>query len=453
MKYMNQYLLYSFLKIMLGLLFILPGQAFTSPKSLGAWGIPVIRIDNDHLSPLQRGMEIGRQSKALFPDIEKRYDTHLATLLTPSSYNQLQQEILPKLLKHLDSDYQEELSGVATVWSLTHINQLGDGMLSLNEYQLLNLLPDLGHFPGGTGFGAFGKTSMDNTPVIGRNLDWISTPELRSLQTITVYQSSDKAVVNIGFAGLISILTGFNHHGLFLAYNKAEPYSPYQHTSYLSQATHSSVFDLRKALETGKSNQQAVHYLARQSYLYSFSILMADKKNIQVLEYPRNGIAKVRLWNSPTQENKPWNKLQQIAMIGCHVLASLPKNCNTAKEGYQWARLRQLAVFNTSNLATPQDIATILLDKKNYLFEIFNAQTLQSIVYKPKTTNLYLYTAKADETNSQLPLHYPYLDLIPEALHNQVNTKNKHLLLWLVTVLLFAIVLWVISKDRKSPQK
>jgi hypothetical protein len=67
-----------------------------------------MRIDSDQWTPLQRGLEIGRKSKVLFPDIEKRYDTHLATLLTPSLYIQLQKESLPKLLKKLEPAYQEE---------------------------------------------------------------------------------------------------------------------------------------------------------------------------------------------------------------------------------------------------------------------------------------------------------------------------------------------------------
>lgn len=233
----------------------------------------------------------------------------------------------------------------------------------------------------------------------------------------------------------------------------AHKYSLYQQAPRLSQQTHSSVFDLRKVLETSQSNQQAVRYLSKQSYSYDLSVLMTDKKNIQVLEYPRGGVAKIRRWNSPTRTNKRWGKPQQIAMIGCHVLASLPENCRDAKEGYHWARLRQLAVFNPSNPSNPaniHDMVEILLDQKNHLFEIFNTRTLQSMVYQPKTSNLYLYTASIDGTLSQSPTHHPYLNLIPDELRHQTSNKNKHLPLWLITALLFAIVFWVGWKDRNS---
>ena len=448
---MKQSIVLQFLIFGFGLLLLLPNQGFTS-TTLNAGGPPIIRIYIDQLTPLQIGLKIGRESKVLFPDIERRYDAHLATLLTPSLYAKLQRETLPKLLQRLKPAYQEELNGVAAAWSLTRINQLGDGLLSLSEYQLVNLLPDLGRLPDGTGFGVFDKTSADNTPIIGRNLDWGNSLELRGLQAITVYQSHDKAVVNIGFAGIISILTGFNHHGLFLAYYKAEPYLPYQRAPHLSHDTDSSVFDLRNVLETRQSNQQAADYLSKQSYLYSHSILMADKKNIQVLEYDSGGIAKIRQWNSPTRANKQWHKRQQIAVIGCHILASLPNGCRDVKEGYHWARLRQLAVFNSANPANSYDIAGILLDKKNHLFEIFNAQTLQSMVYQPTNGNLYLYTATVDGTSIPVT-HRAYFDIIPKEIRDQSVNKNKNLPLWLITALLLvlsAIVYWVVWQDRSS---
>ncbi len=447
---MKQFIRFQFLLLALGLLFIVPRQGFTAP-ALSSGEIPVMRIDSEQLTPLQRGLEVGRQSKILFPDIERRYDTHLATLLTPSLYTKLQQKILPKLLKQLEPDYQAELNGVAQAWSLTRANQLGDGQLSLNEYQLLNFLPDLGLFPDGTGFGVFGEVATDNTPIIGRNLDWISTPELRSLQVITVYQSSDKAFVNIGFAGIISVLTGFNHRGLFLAYNKAEPYSLYQQVPRSLRDIHSSVFDLRKVLESSWSNQQATLYLSKQSYRYSHSILMSDKKDIQVLEYPRGGVAKIRRWNSPTRIDKPWDKkLQQIALIGCHVLASLPNNCRNIKEGYHWARLSQLAVFTTSTPANVYDITDILSDRKNHLFEIFNEKTLQSMIYQSKNNQLSLYTATIKETPALSPVYHTYLDIIPKTLSNQVGNDNKRLILWVITAFLVFIMLWLVWQDRNS---
>ncbi len=414
--------------------------------------IPLIRINTEQHSSLEIGLETGRQSKALFPDIERRYDTHLSATLNQDLFDQIQRETLPKLLKALDPEYQEELKGVAGAWSLTRTNKLGDGQLSLDEYQIMNLLPDIGFSPDGTGFGVFSKASTENGPIIGRNLDWVSTPALRSLQAITVYQDNNKAVVNVGFAGIISVLTGFNNQGLFLAHYKTDPYSPYRKTQRPSNDSRSSVFDSRKALETSTSIQQAARYLSRKPYAYSHSLLMADKKSIQVLEYPQGGAAKLRQLNSPTRSEKPWDKELQIAVIDCHVLATMPNNCKDIKDAYRWQRLRQLAQFSASKPASVQDIANILFDTANPLYEIFNPQTLQSMIYLPANGSLYLYTAATHGPLPVAPVHNAYLDIVPVKLHHS-RDNNSNYVTWTIGLLLLVlstIVFWITLQNKKK---
>ncbi len=447
---MKNYLLYSFIAFTGGFL-LFPNSGSTSVALSSK--IPLIQINTEQRSSLEIGLDIGRKSKALFTDIERRYDTHLATTLNQDLFDKIQQETLPKLLKKLDLKYQEELKGVAGVWSLTHTNKLGDGLLSLDEYHVLNLLPDIGFSPDGTGFAVFSEVSAENGPIIGRNLDWVSTPELRSLQVITVYQSNYKSIVNIGFAGIISVLTGFNDQGLFLAHYKAEPYSLYKNIQPISESEHSqsTIFDLRKTLETSTSAQQATLYLSKKSYAYSHSILLADKKSIQVLEYPQGGTAKVRQWNSSTRFDKDWDKELQIAVIDCHVLSSMPNNCKDIKDSYRWQRLRQLAQFNILRPASMQDMRNILFDTNNHLFEIFNPETLQSMVYLPESGNLYLYTAAVESSRPISPVHKAYLGIIPSELRNLHFNSNRYIiwLIWSVLALLFAIMLWIRGSFNK----
>ena len=213
------------LRSLFGLLLLLIGIDSMALASAGS--LPVIRIQAAELTPRAIGLELGRQSKALFPDIEQRYDAHLASLFTQTRFDDLRQYHLAQLVQQLPEAYREEWQGIVDSWSIVHTSKLGDGHLSLHEYQLLNLLPDLGLPPSGVGIGVFGKVSAAGT-IVGRNLDWRSSPELRALQAITVYQYKDRTVVNPGFAGITSILNGFNNHGLFLAYFNAESYSPYR---------------------------------------------------------------------------------------------------------------------------------------------------------------------------------------------------------------------------------
>lgn len=446
---MKNYLLYPL--VLLSCCFLLLPNSGPASAALSSEKIPLIQINTEQRSSLEIGLEIGRKSKALFTDIEWRYDTHLAATLSQELFDQIQREILPKLLKKLDLKYREELKGVAGAWSLTNINKLGDGLLSLDEYRVLNLLPDIGFSPEGTGFGVFSQASAENGPIIGRNLDWVSTPELRSLQVITVYQSNNNAMVNIGFAGIISVLTGFNAQGLFLAHYKAEPYSLYRNIQRVSDNSQSNIFDIRKTLETSTSTRRAVRYLSKKSYAYSHSTLLADKKSIQILEYPQGGSANIRHWNSPTRFDKKWDKELQIAVVDCSVLVEMPNNCKDIKDSYRWRRLRQLAQFSPSKPASKQDISSIMFDTANHRFEIFAPATLQSMVYLPESGDLYLYTAAVDSSHPTSPVHKTYLGIIPPGLRN-LHPDNSYMiwLTWLLLLVLSAILLWLSVQHKKK---
>ncbi|WMP19411.1 C45 family autoproteolytic acyltransferase/hydolase [Thiothrix lacustris] len=408
----------------------------------------VIRIDATLLSPLAIGLEVGRQSKALFPDIEYRYDAHLAAILNASAFDEILHKRLPSLLKQLDPAYQEEMKGVASVWSISSASKLGDGQLSLEEYQILNLLPDLGLPTNGAGLGIFSKASAEESPIAGRNLDWSSTPELRSLQAITVYQYAEQSWVNIGFAGVLSVMSGFNQQGLFLAGINADPFSPYEYSLPLPDNLNTSGFDLRKVLETRSSIQAAVRFLAGKTYGFSSSTLIADKKSAKVLEYTTDSNAELRTWDSSVRTSKPWGRPQQIAVVGCLVLPDMPDNCKDANDAVRWQRLHELMQFNPTQPAKVADVSSILFDTANRRYEIFNSQTLQSMIYLPENNHLYLYTAPVEGGHPAIPTHQAYLDLLAETDAGGID------IVWLIWLLLLAMlggIIWV--RRQALPQQ
>jgi hypothetical protein len=429
-------------------------EAYAEP-ALIQQRVPVLRIQAQALSPLERGLDIGRQSKEISPDIETHYDTYLSTIYSQVQFNHLLKNKLPSLLTHLDKDYQDEMQGVMGSWYITEVNRLGDGFLSKDEYLVLNLLADISKMPNGTGFGVFGRSAQAKQTIIGRNLDWDASLEISGLQAITVYQYTDTAVVNIGFLGLISIITGFNHQGLFLSYSNATPYSPYTqyHQPTLSKRNEkiANIFALRKALETNISISQALNYFSKVRFESDRNILMADRKQIQVLEIPAKKRAKSRKWNSRTHPNKPWGKQQQIAIIDCHVLANLPDNCKDSKDSLHWFRLRTLATFDAQHPAKKKDVSQILFDTNNKGREIFNKKTLNSIIFIPANNHLYLYTAKSEATLALPLLHLPYLDVLPSL--SSAEDKRHGItpleLLWGLLLILFFIIAWL----QKLPSK
>ncbi len=425
-------------------------------KQLLPTKIPVIQIHAEKLSPLDIGLEIGRQSKLVFADIEQRYDSYLSARLNQMRFDDMLKGSLPELKRHVDRVYQKEVEGIASSWSLIYENKLGDGFLSWDEYWLLNLLPDIGLPANGTGFGILNQVSKENSTIIGRNLDFISTPELRSLQAITVYNYADRVVVNIGFAGIISVVTGFNDSGLFVAHFNAAPDSSFQNPFRVKEKDElkAHVFTLRKALDSFKSAKQAINYISKNIYGVTNNTLVADKKNIQVIESSRFGKVNVRQWLSKVRPNKHWDHKSQVAVVDCHVLLSMIDNCRRAKDNYRWDRLRALASYTSNNKADTQDISKIMLDTKNQYYEILGGDTIQSMIYLPVSGHLYLYAAPSNA--SKIPPAYQvyYRDIFPSGSGIQKLASKGYFFWWGVGFLtLLAFILWWVRKSIKTRER
>lgn len=427
--------------------------------------IPILHVAAGNLTPLDIGLEIGKQSKHLFTDIESRYDRYLMGILSQVSFDDMLRDRLPKLKNSIQPSYQKELEGIASSWSLIHDNKLGDGFLSWDEYWLLNLLSDIGLSANGVGFGVLSQLSSEGGTIIGRNLNLKSTPELRSLQTITVYEYEDRAVVNIGFAGIVSVLTGFNESGLFVSHFNAAPDSSYKNPYHVNKNIQDSIeaqgFVLRKALEKYTSTREATSFISKKNVGINSNTLVADKKDIQVLEHSVSGKTKIRQWNSDTRPSKRWDRKSQIAVVDCHALVSMPNNCRRAKDSYRWDRLRSLARFTTgSNKAGVQDVARIMLDNNNKYYEILGDNTIQSMIYLPGSGYLYLYTAptKSAVDKSANRVSYPpsyqvyYKDIIPSKLRKPRN--NSYYFWWIVGLLMLLIIaLWWVRRSIKKDEE
>lgn len=420
---------------------------------------PTIVVQSENLSPQQIGLEIGSQSKRLFPNIEALYDRHLSTVLHQNQFKNILKNKLPYLLDKIDKTYLEEMNGVVASWVIAQNSVLGDGFLSKDEYLLLNLLPDTVYAPNGAGFGVYAKAAKDEQTIVGRNLDWKNTPELRRLQAMTIYKhADDKAIVNIGFAGIVSAVTGFNQQGLFLSLSNAEPFSPYvRHNnspSTSSKKLSANAFSLRNTLETSKTTQQASKALSKVIFDKGKNILAADKSQTVVFEFQANKKLKKRSWNSKTHPNKPWGKRLQIASIDCHVLDSLDDNCTESQDNYRWFRLRKLAQFNDNNPATIREVSSILLDSNNDGGEILNRNTINSLLYKPESNELYLYSASENKNGGFQVTHLPYINLLPSKVEiKKVSAINIISLSWALLSIMLLIILWSYKLPHKVLEK
>ena len=410
--------------------------------------LPVFRVDTQGLTPHEIGTELGRQWKSRFPGLESKLDALLAQRLeqTPSSYEAVDRSFpaMPETGSGgLAQDHLQELEGLASALHLVGRNRLGDGFLSRDELLLIQRLPDLGAQDSGSAFGVYGSRSNTGGPLVGRNLD--RKPKQgrleRSLDSITVYRGEGRALVNIGFAGNLGITTGFNQSGLLLAYL---PASGMSNQGVADAASEPIAFAIRRMLEAHEHIDSAARALSGRTDTRNYSVLMADRKRVSVLEHAAGIPGRRREALSELQPAMSWGHEQQLAAVGCFALSTMPTGCSSLRDRYRWQRFRALA---TPDRQSPRfkigDIVQIMLDRVGSPHAIYSATTYQTLAFAPDSAALYLGTESPTASDPVEPVMHRYADLIGESAQKSGGVGILWLLLWLLIVGISIATLWV----------
>ncbi|MDM8558775.1 C45 family autoproteolytic acyltransferase/hydolase [Candidatus Parabeggiatoa sp. HSG14] len=403
--------------------------------------IAIFHIDAKNKTGIEIGNTLGNAIKEKFPDIEKKYDSYLASFVDQAQFNEWVQTRVNFIKPNIDSAYRDEVNAIASTWAIYAQDKLGDGYLSLNEWWVIQLIPDIGRRTNCSGFGVFGNFSALNAPIVGRNMDWRTTEALRSIQAITVYEYKQRTMVNIGFAGYIGVISGFNSDGLFVAHLDS-PLGKYYPDPPIGD--HAIVFDLKRVLEKTTVISTAARYLFKQQYGFSHNILMADTKDVQVLEQPQGMTAKLRNYASSLKMEMSWGKINQIAVVNCFVLESSPFNCVDSVDRYRWHRFKKLAQFNSNNKAYVEDVTKIMFDTVQ---EIFNPHTVQSMVFTPKDKKLYLYTVPISGIHESPPIMNEIHNLLSVS-STQEKISSKEMILWFIVISLLLVTLWIYFGEK-----
>lgn len=361
----------------------------------------ILNINASSNNGSQIGAELGRQIQQALPDVASQYDNYLAFLLSPPQFKQLL-ERANALKAAIAPDYRAEVDAIAVAWQLNAIDKLGDGKLSVNEFWLLQFLPDLTDINKGPGFAA---TNHDtHNPIAARNVDWQNNPALLKLQAISIYHYEDRTLVNIGFAGLAGVINGFNDQGLFGSVLDASE----QQISPATDSADSGGFELRTVLKTQYKIEPASHALTEKRYARNLEFLLANQENIAVLEQPLDSASGLRKPTSEITNEMTWHRDGQLAAVNCFVLNSSPRNCYNTLDYYRWGRLEQLSKQLPEQNLSVAHVITIMLDKANIRQAIFTANTVQSIIFTPKDRSLYLYTKTANNPSNPQPIFEKY---------------------------------------------
>jgi len=307
---------------------------------------------------------------------------------------------------HIPQEYVQEMQGLADGASMNYTDVL-----------LEHIAGDIIFYgPGWTGcsgFAVFGNATMDGHLYYGRSVDGVFSlpPEPEGL--ITVYEPENgNAFVNVGFIGLITVLTGMNKEGITVG-TKA---------SSSSDKTLDGMrfgFMLRQVLQYSNNLTEAIDIICQTDRTVGWNIVLGDGKNLNtcVTETSAN-YCKVFWAGDPAEDIEPHYSIPNAVRRTNHYvdseLAATQRSPYDPRVGWEssWDRyekLSQLILDNYGNIDAEMSIEFLQTPP---VADPFNHQ---SVVLD--STNLELWVAYANSTTPAYLREFIYLsynDLFPE---------------------------------------
>ncbi len=268
---------------------------------------------------LQTGENYAKAIKRIEPQIEVILDSYLSEMVGSSnSVLSYFISLANQIKANAPTDLEDEALGVTHVFNST-TDSVNDGILSANEFWVLQVLPELVAVSC-SAVSVFSSSSATGKTIVGRNLDGYrgSSYQLSKLHSVTVIKRATTSVVSIGFLGWIGCMTCFNDSAVFAAYLQSD-----RDGSHSASGKRASFLDGRYALENFTTLTDVANYLKIQSYAVNHLWFLSDANESKVLE---NCIdtdchaRELRSCNSSLNEGISWGIANAIGAVNSFVL-------------------------------------------------------------------------------------------------------------------------------------
>ena len=292
-----------------------------------------VEIDYSFGDYFDIGREYGLKTLAFAPDYELNADSYLKDLVESTDpvglpgageaggnvtylmmidrANEIKKQIAP--------DYVRELDGFASVLSGGDEDVLGDGKLSVNEYLILNLTPDIATDVACSAAAVYGDRSVTGQTLVGRITDWFpgKKGQMGYLNAVIHSRTGAREVVSFGWLGVTGVLVGLNSDGVFLA----NLYSPLG-APYSAEGRRSILLDMRQALESYSNIEDVAGFLGDPAKLYGYNhnMFLADKNTAMVLENDFFRSRDLRAEDSELNPGIEWGLPNALACVNSFVL-------------------------------------------------------------------------------------------------------------------------------------
>ena len=353
------------------------------------------------LSRKQIGEAYAKGILQLVPEYEALVDSYIAENLIKSEYKYAfyrMEDIKPQI----DSEYAEEIEGMASVFSGGDSDLRSDNKISDNEMYLFNIFTDAIRGTQCSYVSVFGSRSETQKTVAGRNLDWYGGKQnqLPRIQAVINYIYPEKKICSIGYLGFMGILTALTDDKVFAGILDAGT-----NAAYTSEGRRSYVFDLRTALEKTSTMNDAAEFMRDPQKLYAYNHLIgfsdADSSIILENNFSGNGVdgnrvkRAIRLSDSKLNKEITWGISDAIAAVNCFMLYGnndnyTPNKYNTKR----WKNIKTelLSEGSVVSVDKVREVISYYQGKKPGVFsesgDVYNKMTIQMVLCQPDSLSL-----------------------------------------------------------------
>lgn len=370
----------------------------------------VVEIDKrgSRYSDYEIGQQYGEALMKAVPNWNDRIGLYLteAALVTKIYFNNEVPDRIYKIKANMRQEYIDEIEGMAT-------KVAGYGQWKpLTMMWFYSLMPDILRVTGCAGYGVNPPKSETGQTIAFRTLDWGGGYNfgygdlLSDLQAVTKILYDDRTIYLFGALGNLGCVTGVNSttrvFGAILD-------SPVTSEPYSADGRRSYYYDLRYALESGKTSGDVAAFMkdASRTYTYNHLIMLADRNEVTFLE---NNISmkgeapsrELRRHDSPMNPwiEWPWTGDNIIAAVNSFNLAGQVDNFNDSHNynPKRWVLLtsRTLNAFikgdQKLNYKEVRDIMCSFWGSDPVAHgDLYGTTSQQMFVYIPETNFMQIY--------------------------------------------------------------
>ncbi len=285
-----------------------------------------VTLDEENATPYEAGYSYGVAINMMYPEYTSILEPYLFENIL-AAFPTIEDDYTPVqirmegLFSSLDEHYREEIKGLADGLNLTKHGIRPDGILSVEELMVGQMVPDALRHTACSGLSLWGEKTDTHDMIAVRCLEWSlgSENSMCKVNTVLHIKNHEKSITSIGFLGLFDVISGVSDDGVMAA--MIDQYTE-QAFEYEGKTCYS--FAIRKALEEYTTAKDVASYMVKNSgnFTISHNVMVTDGKESycaeDICESARlagKGFPLLRDSNTPIFRELSWDSPDSLCIV------------------------------------------------------------------------------------------------------------------------------------------